>query len=284
MYKKLLSTFTKANDETQKTITELHKVPTEEKRYQMPVFQAFKDTTHQVDTLYLPTSKGNYKYLLIVVNNYTRHFDAEPMKDRSSTDTLKAIKKIYERIKEPERLEVDSGTEFQGAFKKYFNDKGINIRVAEINRHRQQGLVESRNGVLGKAIFMLLDSKELQSGKTSKDWFKSGTEFRKLVDFLNENIKFKPLKDDIQNNIRVDDSNRDILPVGTPVRIALDYPIDVAKEKRIGSKFRATDIRWSKDIKKIEWDVLQPNQPPMYKVNDKDNLFTRQQLLLTKFV
>ena len=231
----------------------------------------------------MPTAKGGYKYLLVCVDTYTRHFDAEPMKERSSEYSVRAIKKIYDRMKIPKRIEVDAGKEFQGAFKNYFENLNVDIRVAEINRHRQEALVEGRNGILGKAIFMLLDSKELKSGKTSKDWYKSGAEFRKLIEFLNKNIKFKPLKQSVQDNIRVDDSNRDIVPVGTNVRIALNYPISVASDKRLGSKFRTTDIRWSKDIKKIEWDVLQPNQPPMYKVENIPNLFTRQQLQLTRF-
>jgi hypothetical protein len=285
MYKKLLAHFSGQDNENKKMIAELHKIPVRETRFQMPVFQDFKpDFTHQIDTLYLPNARGGYKFLLVCVDNYTRHFDAEPMKERKAVDALRAIKKIYTRQKMPKRIEVDAGKEFQAEFKEYFNDNGVDVRVAEVNRHRQEGLVEGRNGILGKAIFLLLDSKELKSGKTAKDWYKNGVEFRKLIDFINDEIKFEPLKEPEQENIRVDDSNRDIIPVGTHVRVALDYPISLATNKRLGSKFRTTDIRWSKDIKRIEWDVLQPNQPPMYKIAGLDALRTKQQLLLTKFV
>jgi hypothetical protein len=289
MYKNALSRFghQSASSDDQAILKELHKTPVKENRFEMPIFQDFKpDFTNQIDTLYLPTAKGGYKYLLVCVDNHTRHFDAEPMKQRSATDALRAIKKIYERMHIPKRIEVDAGVEFQGTFKKYFEDKNIMVRVAAINRHRQQALVEGRNNVLGKVIFMLMDSKEMKTGKTSKDWYKSGKEFRELIDFINDHIKYKPqtIQEASRESFRVDDSNRDVLPQGSNVRIALDYPISVASDKRIGSTFRATDIRWSKDVKKIDWNVFIPNQPPMYKVNGIKHLFTRQQLQPSKFV
>ena len=40
------------------------------------------------------------------------------------------------------------------------------------------------------------------------------------------------------------------------------------KKKQIG-KFRSADIRWSLEIHKIDWVVLKPGQPPMYKVDNE---------------
>lgn len=283
MYKNLLSRFRPETSDNHNNLNELHKIPTKETRFEMPKFQDFKPNfTHQIDTLYLPTAKGGYKYLLVCVDDHTRHFDAEPMKNRSSTDALKAIKKIYERMTMPKVIEVDAGSEFKGQFKRYFVDHNVLIRVAEINRHRQQGLVEARNGVIGKVIFMLLDSTEMKTGKTSKDWYGNGKRFRELIEAMNEHIKFKPLTESSFQNIRVNDSNRDLLFKGEEVRVALDYPVSVAENKRLGSKFRTTDIRWSKDFKPVSKIILMPDQPPMYKVSDMNNLFTRQQIFAPK--
>jgi hypothetical protein len=283
MYKKLVKNRTDISNADLKTLTQLHKTPIRETKEEMPVFQNFKaNFTHQADLLYLPTAVFGYKFLLVVVDNHTRHFDAEPIKKRDSGQVAKAFEKIYSRIDLPKRIEVDDGSEFKSQVKTYFEEHDVEMRVAQTNRHRQEGLVESRNGVLGKLIMMILNVKELKNKKTSKDWFKNMTTFRSLIDELNENIQYQPQVDDIQENIRVSENNKELLPQGTEVRVQLDYPIDLAKEKRMFGKFRAGDIRWSTNIKTIEWNVLQPNQPPMYKVNGESILRTRQQLQVVR--
>jgi hypothetical protein len=247
----------------------------------MPKFDDFKPNfTNQCDLLHLPTAKGGYKYLLVVVDDYSRKFDAEPMKQKTSDACLNAFKKLYERglLKEPKMLELDAGTEFHGAVKDYFENKGIKIRFAMTNRHRQQGLVESRNNILGKVFNSIMNLKELKTNKTAVDWYKSAADFRHLIMLINQHIKYKP-KDDGNDDVPfATDENRNLLPIDTKVLVTLDYPIDIANEKRQHGKFRTGDIRWNKQPKTIEWIVLKPNSPPMYRVAGEKILRTRQQL------
>ena len=283
MYKKLVKNRTDISNAELKALTQLHKTPIRETREEMPVFQNFKPgITYQADLLYLPTAVFGYKFLLVVVDNHTRHFDAEPIKKRDSGQVARAFEKIYSRFDLPKRIEVDDGSEFKSQVKTYFEDHDVDIRVAQTNRHRQEGLVEARNGVIGKVIMMILNAKELKTKKVSKDWFKNMSTFRKLIEELNDSIRYEPQVEDIQENIRVTDNNKELLPIGTQVRVQLDYPIDLAKEKRMYGKFRAGDIRWSTNIKTIAWNVLEPNQPPMYKVDGESILRTRQQLQVVK--
>lgn len=283
MFKRITRNYSDISNADLKTLTQLHKTPIRETKEEMPIFQNFKPgITHQADLLYLPTAVFGYKYLLVVVDNHTRHFDAEPIKKRDSGQVVKAFEKIYNRIDLPKRIEVDDGSEFKSQVRIYFEDNNVEMRVAETNRHRQEGLVEARNGVIGKVIMMILNAKELKNKKTSKDWFKNMSTFRKLIEELNDSIQYKPQTEDVQENIRVSENNKELLPQGTEVRVQLDYPMDLAKEKRMFGKFRAGDIRWSTNIKTIEWNVLQPNQPPMYKVNGESILRTRQELQVVK--
>ncbi len=271
----------KGKDSNTKLLSELHKIPKKETGDNMPTFQNFKEHfTNQADILYLPTAKYGYKYLLVVVDAHTRHFDAEPLKQKDSFSTLQAFRKIYDRelIKMPKVIEVDDGSEFKGDVKKYFVDNDVFVRTAMTNRHRQQALVESKNYLIGRVIFHLLNLNELNNKKTSKDWYKSSDEFRKLVNVINDNIKFKPITEQPSDNLKITKDNKILLPEGTKVRVTLDYPEDVAHGKRLIGKFRAGDIRFSKDIKTIEWIVLKPNQPPMYRVSGEHILRTRQQL------
>ena len=63
------------------------------------------------------------------------------------------------------------------------------------------------------------------------------------------------------------------------VRTSLDYPKEIGTNKRLhGNKFRATDIRWSREIRPIEWVSLYPGQPPLYRVQGEKILRTKQQL------
>ena len=277
MFKNIVKALAKADEKSVDLLHQLHQKPASEDGINMPTFQDFKPNfSHQADLVHVPTSKFGYKYILVVVDDYSRHFEAEPLKKKSAEATAKAFENIYSRWSLPKRIELDEGTEFQGDVKSYFKSHDVQIRYAMTNRHRQQGLVEARNGVIGKIIMMLLDLKEIETKKTSKDWFKSMEEFRKLIQFINDNIKYKPGKE--LDNLMITDANHNILPTGTKVRVALDYPIDIANEKRQHGKFRAGDIRWSKDIKLIEWDVLKPGQPPMYKISGEPILRTIQQL------
>jgi len=257
----------------------------------MPTFQDFKSNyTNQADILHLPTSKFGYKYLLVVVDDHTRKFDAYPLKNESSDAVLNAFLKIYETSKfvhMPKILEFDSGSAFHGAVEEYFKNLGVHIRYAETNRHRQQGLVEAKNQLIGNIIFQLLDIKELKDkkkgkSKVARDWYKSKNDFNKLIDSLNEHQTFKPLKTQTQDTPIATPLNHNLLNVGDRVRVLLDYPINISHEKRLYGKFRSADIRWSTDIKKIKWVALKPGEPPLYKVSGEDFLRTINQLQLIK--
>ena len=113
----------------------------------IPKFQNFvKNNCHQADLLFLPSDRG-YKYLLVVVDICTRLIDAEQIKDKNASSVVKAFKKNYNRdiLDIPTNINCDAGTEFHGETKKYFDDFNINVKYADPNRHRQQGIVESAN-------------------------------------------------------------------------------------------------------------------------------------------
>ena len=72
---------------------------------------------HQADILFL-SHDGIYKYALTVVDIASRYKEAEPLKNKSSSETSNAFKKIYQRgpLNWPNLLQVDPGREFQGDF------------------------------------------------------------------------------------------------------------------------------------------------------------------------
>lgn len=259
-------------------ITNLYKIPKKDKGDAMPHITSFEpNQIHQCDILYLPDDDG-YKYALVVVDDCTGLIDAEPMKGRTAQNALDGIKKIYERgiLHLPSySLEVDDGSEFKGAFKKYITQKKIFLRVAQSGRHRQQGLVENRNHILGRAIGMYQTSIEIISEEPCTEWVNVLPE---IVRVYNDTVKLRPKKK--ISNEPLDQHGQELLEVGQKVRIQLDNPRNATPdEKRLHGRFRATDVRWTIAPSKISEILLQPNRPVMYLVDGKKSVaYTRNQL------
>ena len=77
-----------------------------------------KNWNFQADLLHLPTTKYNYKYLLVVTDLATNNFDFEPMISTKSAETVEAFKKIAKRkyLNLPKiSLKTYGGSEFKVA-------------------------------------------------------------------------------------------------------------------------------------------------------------------------
>ena len=287
MYKRILNNLVgnqpNLNVDT-KVINELMKQPLKEGRDDIPKFQNFvKNNCHQADILFLPSDRG-YKYLLVVVDISTRLIDAEKLKDKNASSVVKAFKIIYIRniLNIPTNINCDSGTEFRGETKKYFDDLNVNVRYADPNRHRQQGIVESANQRIGKIIFMMQSHQELQTKKQCKIWVKF---IRQIINDLNEdsNNKNKTQTKEISTVPIITENNKNILNINDKVRVKLDHPIDVYNKKKLGGNFRATDIKWTINVYKIKEVLLRPGFPPLYlTTKSKTTQYTTQQLQVIK--
>ena len=197
-------------------------------------------------------------------------------KNKLSSTVMKTLIKIYKRgiVKEPKILSVDAGTEFKDEFEAYCKKNNIILKIAHTNRHRQQSLVEAKNKIIGSNLLNLLNHKELDTGKYSKDWTKH---LKPLISLINDNLP-KPITEEIFTEpILSKNANNIMLPIGTKVRIQLDVNKDITGKRLIG--WRSGDIRWSRNIFEIENFVLKAGFPIMYSLKDEINIFrTRQQL------
>ena len=68
----------------------------------------------------------NVKYLLVAVDCLSRYLRVEPLKTKYATETASAFKKMIKN-KQPQKVWVDDGTEFLGAFKTLCNKRGIHL-------------------------------------------------------------------------------------------------------------------------------------------------------------
>lgn len=277
--------------ETQTKAQILMTVPKNDTKVNMPSRDSRFITpgyTHQADLLVLPKDENGSTMALVVVDLGSRLCDAEPLKQKTQAEVLSAFKKIYSRVlKMPKALlQVDGGTEFKGPVANWFNQNKVMIRTGLPGRHRQQATVEAYNALISRAIFHHQYQTELKKKRRDNNWVKILPE---IIAIINEHMKeevkqTKELKiDDLWT--RCEKKACELLPVGTLVYIAYDEPRDILTGKKLHGKFRATDIRWDRRIRKISGVILHPGQPPLYKVtNKKGVLYTRNQLQLVKYV
>jgi len=260
-----------------KYVDKLYEIPKKDKGLNQAKFMPMNpDLSHQADLLFLPNDNG-YKYALTVVDVGSRLTDAEPIKDKTAKTIINAFKSIYSRdyLNFPKVIQTDSGTEFKGDLKKFFEDKKINMRYAKPYRHRQQGLIEARNKTIGKALFKLMTAREALTGEESKDWIE---ELPVLIKQLNEAIEKKPIKRPPENILCEGDACK-LYTIGTKVRVALDAPLNNITGKRLTGEFRASDIRYDTTVRTIEDIILTTGSVPLYRVSGMDEVaYTKNQL------
>ena len=132
-----------------------------------------KDYNYMADLLHLPTTKYGFKYLLVITDLATRNFDFEPMKTTKSEETVNAFKKIVKRkyLNLPEiSLKTDGGSEFKGDFNKFLIKEKIAHITAYTGRHSQMAPVESLNKTLGRIFNGIMNTVEIKTGKTNREW------------------------------------------------------------------------------------------------------------------
>ena len=233
-----------------------------------------QNAQHQYDLLFLPDDEG-FKYCLVGVDIGTKLCDAEPIKDKESKTVLEAVKAIYDRgiLSQPKYIRCDAGSEFKGAFSKFFKKEKVHISYAQPNRHRQVGVVECRNKSIGTYLMKRMVAQELKTKEKSTEWVEY---LQPYVKALNKKLKIKPVKIDDEKPIVLDGP---LLDVGDIVRIALDRPVDIVTGKTIDSKFRAGDPKFSIETYEIENIRLSGYNPPLYAIKGKTAMYTIGQLL-----
>ncbi len=110
------------------------------------------------------------KYVLTVVDDFSRYATTYVMKTkRETTDRLvnyfKYLKTMFPEPGRIARLRTDGGTEFvNNRLKKFSEEQGITLEVAETEAHQHNGTVERFNRTLQNRIRALLESVEDRKG------------------------------------------------------------------------------------------------------------------------
>ena len=119
------------NKSNVKLANELHK-PLIKKFSKRKVYSSFKDNIWGVDLadmqLLCRQNKG-IKYLLCVIDLFSKYAFVVPLKDKKGESVVKGFKKIVnESSRQPNKIWVDQGSEFYNkTFKNWLKDEGIEM-------------------------------------------------------------------------------------------------------------------------------------------------------------
>jgi transposase InsO family protein len=165
--------------------TQVHKRHVRVKRKQYkPIISAFKNEKWFADVLYIKKVAGHnnmVKYLLTVVDVYSRQGYAIPMVNRDAESAKNAFlqmmedmrvitvvngrKKVTKVSNQPAVLQTDNGTEFvNSVVKAMLDEKGIIHDTVKVKDHKSQSIIERFNQTIKQniEIFMTMnDTKKI---------------------------------------------------------------------------------------------------------------------------
>ena len=119
----------------------------------------YPNAAHQADLLFLPhdrlpRGRKIFKYALTVVDVTSRFKAAELLTSKYSSEVSKAFQKICKGpSKWPKVLQVDPCREFMADVTREMTKHDVRIRRGNMNVHRDQGITEGFNRILGERLF-----------------------------------------------------------------------------------------------------------------------------------
>lgn len=217
-----------------------------------------EDYNFSADLLTLPPYKG-YKYVLVVVDNWSKEIDFENIKNKEPKTILKAFQKIIDRpyLNKPiASIRVDMGTEFKGEFKKKMFEDDILLRVSMPARHKQNALAETAIKLISFILINYLNVKEIELQKKYRNWIELLPSLRKK---LNEIKKVKD-EDPFTKIYKSPIFKLNKYNVGDLMVHIIHKPVDALGKKQSGENYRVGDYIYSyHKPKKIVKILYYPN-------------------------
>lgn len=263
-----------------------YKLLNKQKDIQSGKFQFFETGVCQADLIYMP-HYGGYKFILTVIDGYTKKADAEPVRERDAESVKKAFEKVFKRkfvSQNIKYLYLDGGSEFKGEFADYCDSKNIKVRIGMPYRKQQTALVESLNHVFTKVLMTNINIQELKNSTVSYNWPKAIPTIVKTLNQRDDKERKVKKINDFFDDPHIGKKDK-LLKVGQYVYYHHQVPRDIRDGKVLaygGGKFRNGDLRFNhKDAKKIVQVAIYSGQPVRYILEGMNNVsFLRSQLIL----
>jgi hypothetical protein len=122
------------------------------KQHQMLKFTPhFKSSTYgifdnlSIDTIYMPTSDKGNRYLLVIIDSFSRYLDVFPISELSAKTAAECMLKFIANFGIPSHLCCDGGSQFQGMFQELLRLLAVNQYVIQAYSHQENSIVERAN-------------------------------------------------------------------------------------------------------------------------------------------
>ena len=226
----------------------------------------------------LAKQNRNYKYMLNVIDLFSKYAYSIPLKSKSSDEVIGAFNKLFQSGRRPNKLWTDQGTEFtNNKFKEFLKDN--NIELYHVYNEGKACVIERFNRTLGEMI-----QKHLTTTQSSK----YVDVLQKLIDEYNakthSTIKMSPHDGSLLKN------KNKVLKVFT------EKPSNEIPKFSIGDRVRIYRYKrtfekgykpnWTKEIFIVS--KIKKTNPLTYEIKDLNEepilgSFYSQELLKTKF-
>lgn len=215
------------NDYKEQVVRELHKPARRNFKRRKVIVKGLNDLLQADLVEMLPYAKSNkgYRYILIVINVFSKYVWVQPVKQKTSKDVVAAMKIILSQMKKhPRNLQTDMGKEF---YNKEFKNlmHSFNINHYSTFSNLKASVVERVNRTIKNAMWKQF------SLQGSYKWLDIlSTIVDKYNNTVHSTIKMKPkdvhgknsssLLKSVYNRLKSVDPRKKKLQVGTFVRIS----------------------------------------------------------------
>jgi len=150
------------------------------------------DSRHQIDLVDMSAAADKlngttYKYILSVLDVFSRHVWLRALADKSAETVLCATRRIYDEWNYPKIIQTDQGSEFKGDFSKFCSAKNIHLIHSRSHHPQSQGKDERSHQTWKRKIRF-----DMENGK-DVHWAKNLSHYQSLYNHgFHSSIRMTP--------------------------------------------------------------------------------------------
>jgi hypothetical protein len=111
-----------------------------------------------MDSIFMPTSSRGNKYLLVIIDSFSRYIDVYPIPDLTAATALECLIKFMSNFGIPSHICTDNATQFKAIFEDMLTLARINHYKIQPYSHQENSIVERANKeVLGALRCLILE-------------------------------------------------------------------------------------------------------------------------------
>ena len=288
-FKKVTFARVKAWLEQQETYSLFKRARKKFKRNQVPMVRIdYQWEADLADMNKYSDENDGYKYILVIIDTFSRYVWTRPLKSKSTKDTAEAFEDVFKEGRTPDILRSDAGKEFTGnALKKVLDEKNILHFVAqnETKASFSERQIQTLKMKLTKDIYERQNKEwisrlqDLTRGYNNSVHSSTGTAPSKINETNEDEVRFqqylikakrnKTLKIRVKRDVKEKQLKKIILKARRKSKASLKFePEDLVRVSYLKDLFsRAYDVNYSHELFRIV-KAWRRDGLPVYSIKD----------------